>query len=83
MVPEVISEESFGANNVAVTLEWFQDGVVFNDVLPPALVRLTGNKSVQLTIPYNIEHDVRFAVCGQPSPEAIKLHYSKHCLHIQ
>jgi hypothetical protein len=77
VIPMVISDEHFGANYVTVTLEWFKDGVVFSNVLPPASVRLVGNKSVQLTIPYNIEYTVTVAVCGQPSPEVIKLYYSK------
>ena len=73
----VISDECFGANNVTVTLEWFKDEVVFNNVHPPASVRSVGNRSVQLTIPYNTEHNVSVAICGQPSPEPIKLLYSK------
>ena len=73
----VISDECFGANNVTVTLEWFKDEVVFNSVHPPASVRSVGNRSVQLTISYNIEHNVSVAVCGQPSPEAIKLYYGE------
>ena len=73
----VISDECFGANNVTVTLEWFQNEVVFNNVHPPASVRSVGNRSVQLTIPYNIEHNVSVAVCDQPSPEAIKLYYGE------
>ena len=74
----VVSDEYFGASNVTITLEWFQNGVVFNSVLPPASVRSLGNRSVQLIIPYNIEHSVSVAVCGQTSPEAIKLYYSKY-----
>ena len=77
MIPVVISDECFGANNVTVTLEWFKDEVVFNSVHPPASVRSLGNRSIQLTIPYNFEHNVSVAVCGQLSPEAIKLFYSK------
>jgi hypothetical protein len=73
----IIDEEHFGANNITVTLEWFQNGVVFNNVHPPASVRLVGNRSVQLTIPYNIEHNVSVATCGRLSPEPIKLHYGK------
>ena len=73
----VISDECFGANNVIVTLEWFKDEVVFNSVLPPASVRSVGNRSVQLTIPYNIEHNVSVTVCGRPSPETIKLYYGE------
>ena len=69
-----IIDEHFGANNVRVTLEWFQNEVVFNNVLPPASVRSVGNRSVQLTIPYNIEYNVSVAICGQTSPEAIKLY---------
>jgi hypothetical protein len=66
VIPMVISDERFGANNVIiVTLEWFQNEVVFNNVLPPAAVRLVGNRSVQLIIPYNIEHNVTVAICGQ------------------
>ena len=77
MISMVITDEQFGANNVTVTLEWSQDEVVFNNVRPPASVRSMGNSSVQLTIPYNIEHSISVAICGQPSPEAIKIHYSK------
>ena len=77
MIPIVISDECFGAKNVTVTLEWFKDEVVFNSVLPPASVRSVGNRSVQLTIPYNIEHNVSIAICGQLSPEAIKLYYGE------
>ena len=77
-----ISEEQFGANNITVTLEWFQNEVAFNNVLPPAFVRLTENRSVQVTIPYNIEHNVSVAVCGQPSPEVTKLYYSMPCIEI-
>ena len=73
----VISDEYFGANSVTVTLEWFKDEVVFNSVHPPASVRSLGNRSVQLTIPYNIEYNVSVTVCGQPSPEAIKLYYGE------
>jgi hypothetical protein len=75
----MIGEEHFGANNITVTLvnEWFQNGVVFNNVHPPAAVRSVGNRSVQLTIPYNIEHNASVALCGQSSPESIKLYYSK------
>ena len=76
-----IIDEHFGANNVTVTLEWFQNEVVFNNILPPASVRSVGNRSVQLTIPYNIEHNVSVATCGQPSHEAIKLYYSKSYYH--
>ena len=78
MIPMDISDEQFGEQNVTVTLvsEWFQNEVVFNNV-PPASVRSVGNRSVQLTIPYNIEHNISFAICGQPLPEAIKLYYSK------
>ena len=78
MIPMLmISDEHFGANNVRVTLKWFQNGVVFNNVLPPASVRSMGNSSVQLTIPYNVERNVSVAICGQPSPEAIKLYYGE------
>ena len=79
MIPMVISDEQFGAQNVTVTFvsEWFQN-VVFNNVLPPAPVRSVGNRSVQLTIPYNIEHNVSVAICGQPSLKAIKLYFSKY-----
>ena len=73
----VISDVQFGANNLTVTLEWFQNNVVFNSVHPSASVRSMGNRSVQLTIPYNVEYSVSVAICGQPSPEAIKLFYSK------
>ena len=73
----IISDEVFRANNVSVTLEWFKDGAVFNNVRPPASVRSIGNRSVQLTIPYNIEHNVSVAICGQPSPEPIKLYYGE------
>ena len=78
MIPMVISNEQFEAKNITVTLvsEWFQNEVVFNNI-PPASVRSVGNRSVQLTIPYNIEHNVSVAICGQPSPNAIKLYYSK------
>ena len=80
-IPMAISDEQFGEQNVTITLvsEWFQNEVVFNSVhvLPPASVRSVGNRSVQLTIPYNIEHNVNIAICGKPSPEAIKLYYSK------
>ena len=75
MIPMVIIDEHFGANNVTVTLEWFQNGVVFNNVRPPASVRSVGNRSIQLTIPYNIEHNISVAICGQTSPEAIRLYY--------
>ena len=78
MIPVVVSDEHFGASNVTVTLEWFQNGVVFNNVHPPASVRSLGNRSVQLIVPYNIEHNVSVAICDQPSPEAIKLYYSKY-----
>ena len=83
MIPVVISNEHFGANNITVTLEWFQNQVIFNNILPPAFVSVgqIGNRSVQLTIPYNIEHNVSVALCGQPSPETIKLYYSKPCIH--
>jgi hypothetical protein len=77
VIPMVICNEHFGANNFTVTLEWFKDEVVFDNVHPPAFVRSVGNRSVQLTIPYNIENIASVAICGQPSPEAIKLYYSK------
>ena len=83
MISVVITNEHFGATNITVTLEWFQNGVIFNNVLPPAFVRPIGNRSVQLTIPYNIEHNVSVAVCGQPSPHTIKLSYSKPCTDIE
>ena len=76
-----IIDEYFGANNVTLTLEWFENEVVFNSVFPPAYVRLIGNRSVQLTIPYNIEHNVSATICGQPSHEAVKLYYSKSYYH--
>ena len=78
MIPvDTISDVQFGASNVTVTLEWFQNEVVFSSVYPPASVRSVGNRSVQLIIPYNTKHNVSIAICGQPSPEVIKLYYSK------
>jgi hypothetical protein len=77
MIPVVISDEHFGTNDVLITLEWFQNKVIFDNVHPPAFVTSVGNRSVQLVIPYNIEHNVSVAICGQTSPEAIKLYYSK------
>ena len=84
MIPTVISDEHFGANNVTVTLNWVQK--VFSNILPPASVRSVGNRSFQLTIPYNTEYNVSVAICGQPSPQVIKLYYGKcnaySCLYI-
>jgi hypothetical protein len=81
-IPMVINDEQFGANYVRVTLEWFQNEAVFSNVLPPASVGSVGDRSVQLIIPYNIEHSVSVAICGQPSSEAIKLYYSKSYAYI-
>ena len=62
--PISITDEQFEVNNVQVTLRWVQREVAFSSVLPAADVRLIGNMSVQLTIPYNILHNVSVTVCG-------------------
>ena len=73
--PVSITDEQFGANNVQVTLKWVQNEVVFSSVLPAADVRLIGNMSVQLTIPYNVLHNVSVAVCGQSPTKVAELYY--------
>ena len=72
-----IADEQFGPNNVNVTLRWDQKELNFSGVLPPAELRLTGNMSVQLTIPYDIQHNVSFAVCSQPPTKVAELYYSR------
>lgn len=72
-----IADEKFGPSNVKVTLKWDQREVNFSGVLPLADVRLTGNMSVQLTIPYGVPHNVSVSVCSQPPTKVTELYYSR------
>ena len=72
-----ITDEQIGPNNVSVTLKWVQKGVTFSSVRPPADLRLTENMSAQLTIPYNVQHNVSIAVCSQPPVKVAELYYGR------
>ena len=73
-----IAEEQFGPNNVEVTLKLVENEVNFSrlSVFPSEDVRMTGNMSVQLTIPYNVRRNVSISVCNQPPINVAELYYS-------
>ena len=59
--PEVWKVEQFNVNDVTILLGWHQeDDVTYNvSVVPdPQEFSLTGNTSVQLTVPYNTSYSV-------------------------
>ena len=74
-----IADEQFGPKDVKVTLRWVENEVNFSrlSVFPPADVRMTGNMSVQLTIPYNAQHNVSISVCSQPPINVAELYYGR------
>ena len=74
-----IADQQFGPNNVKVTLKWVENEVNFSrlSVFPSVDVRMTGNMTVQLTVPYDVQHNVSISVCSQPPTKVAELYYSR------
>jgi hypothetical protein len=57
----VVASEEFGADNVMVTVEWTQEeDATYQIIIVPQIpmILLTGESSIQLILPYNINYNL-------------------------
>ena len=87
LIPSITVMKEYGADNVAVTIEWTKQQLVsYNITISPDTMipdpERSGNSTLraQLRVAYNIRYTVKFvaSLCGHNATKAFVLLYGEH-----